>query len=269
MAAQEPVEIPAISLDERKLQQEGELRRAELALKEREVAAKEKELERSRWLNPTVLGLFAAAVGLIGNLIVASINNRGTLTIQHATAQSNLIVQAVSTGNYDTACKNIKSLITLHLLDDPRGILSRCDSVPSTIPVLPSQTEFKYTPPMDAPNVHEMHVVVSSKHLDGVIHLHVKFIVPSDTAIKKFDLITVYARRIDSRPADPDQIMPSIHGDWQPGQTAEFDTQVPESYTASQPTTLRFCVGNESDGCYPSTNLLLIPDKSKQAEDHP
>jgi hypothetical protein len=38
----------------------------ETAAKEREVTAKEIDLNRSRWLNPTVIGLFAAALGLIG-----------------------------------------------------------------------------------------------------------------------------------------------------------------------------------------------------------
>ena len=64
----QPTEVPnSTPFDERKLEEESTARRWELDLKEREVAAKEREvatreedLRRSRWLNPTVIGLFAA-----------------------------------------------------------------------------------------------------------------------------------------------------------------------------------------------------------------
>lgn len=54
----------------------------ELDLKEREVAAKEKEVNASRWSSPLVLGLFAAALGLIGNVLVARENNRSTQQVE-------------------------------------------------------------------------------------------------------------------------------------------------------------------------------------------
>jgi hypothetical protein len=76
---------PATSLDERKFEQDIAVKARELALKEREitarereVAAKETELGHSRWLNPTVIGLFAAALGLIGSVVVARVNNQNS-----------------------------------------------------------------------------------------------------------------------------------------------------------------------------------------------
>jgi hypothetical protein len=90
----------------------------EVAAKEREVLAKEEDLKRSRWLNPTVIGLFAAALGLIGSVIVARVNDSNTLrvaienntatqTVESHRAQSNLVLEAIRTGNPDAACRNL------------------------------------------------------------------------------------------------------------------------------------------------------------------
>jgi hypothetical protein len=55
--------LPAteLSLDERKFAFDKESRLQEIAIKARETSMKEAELHRSRWLNPTVIGLVAAA----------------------------------------------------------------------------------------------------------------------------------------------------------------------------------------------------------------
>ena len=69
---------PERTLEERRLEyeisakkRELDLSQREIAAKEREVAAKEKELQQSRWLNPMVIGIFVAAIGLIGSVVVA------------------------------------------------------------------------------------------------------------------------------------------------------------------------------------------------------
>ena len=101
------------SLDERRFDEEIATKRRELELKEkevavkereaeakeREVAAKELELRRSRWLNPTVIGLFAAAFGLIGSVIVARVNNATSQQVERFRAPSNLVLEAIKTGN--------------------------------------------------------------------------------------------------------------------------------------------------------------------------
>ena len=53
---------------------ERELWREELRLKERELALKESEHQRSRWTNPLVLAVVAAALAALGNAVVALIN---------------------------------------------------------------------------------------------------------------------------------------------------------------------------------------------------
>jgi hypothetical protein len=254
---------PGEMFEEKKLQQEGELRREELALKEREVAAKERELERSRWLNPTVIGLFAAALGLAGNLVVALLNNRGTVMIQHATTQSNLIVQAVSTGDYDKACRNIRSLINLGILDDPSGKLGRCNSVPSSIPVLPPQTSLTYMPYIDVPGNADMNVIVDRIDSSDNARVHVQFQIPKRLAKDKLDRITVYAAKYTPDGQRIEELdLPTIRGHWHAEDQVEFDINIAESYLNDKVNTpvLRFCVGSQ-ERCAPSTNLLLSPEK--------
>ena len=54
------------------------LKEQELKLKEAEVLAKKRDLAASKWLDPVVIGLFAAALGLVGNVVVTTINNTNT-----------------------------------------------------------------------------------------------------------------------------------------------------------------------------------------------
>jgi hypothetical protein len=63
----------------------------EIAAREREVKAKEVELNKSRWLNPLVIALLVGAIGLIGNMIVAYVNNQNTLKVERIRSQSQQI----------------------------------------------------------------------------------------------------------------------------------------------------------------------------------
>jgi hypothetical protein len=144
-----PPTEPNAPLEERKFEQdtadkkrELDLKEREIAAKEREVAVKEAEFDRSRWLNPLVIGLFAAAVGLIGNVVVALVNDSNTKKIERIRSQSSLVLDAIrtGTGNTDAACKNLLALVGLGLLDDPgRTIQQRCDTAPAGPPSLPAQ----------------------------------------------------------------------------------------------------------------------------------
>jgi hypothetical protein len=116
------------------------------------VALKQEELKRSRWLNPTVIGLFAAALGLIGSVVVAGVNNSNSLRvttsnndasqrIEHSRAQSNLVLEAIKTGNPDTACQNLVVFVGLGLLDDPGNTIQhQCAAAPKGGPSLPSSS---------------------------------------------------------------------------------------------------------------------------------
>lgn len=114
------------------------LRERVVAAKEREISIKDVELKRSRWFNPTVIGIFAAAAGLFGNVLVAAINNSNTQAIEHAHAQSNLIVEAIKTGSPETACKNLLFFVKLGLLvDSNTTIQKQCTTAPAQGPSLP------------------------------------------------------------------------------------------------------------------------------------
>jgi hypothetical protein len=101
----------------------------ELKLKAREVTAREKELSKSRWTNPLVLSLLAAAVGLIGNVLV-----------EHSRAQSTLILEASKTGNdQQAACKNLTFFVRLGFIDDiNKTIAQACPGEKgNAVPTLP------------------------------------------------------------------------------------------------------------------------------------
>jgi hypothetical protein len=105
-------------LDERKFERENTAKTRELDLREREVAVKEREVS-SRWGNPIVLGLFATALGLAGNVWVAHSNNTNTLEVERQRSQSSLVLEAIRTGgNADATCKNLVFFVELGLVDD-------------------------------------------------------------------------------------------------------------------------------------------------------
>jgi hypothetical protein len=134
-------------LDERKFEQdttaktrELDLREREISIKEREVQARENEISKSQWLNPTTLGLFAASVGLVGNIVVTRVNNQNTQQVEHLRAQSSLLVEAIKTGtgNTNDACKNLVFLVEAGLLDDSsQTVRKHCASAPKGPPSLP------------------------------------------------------------------------------------------------------------------------------------
>ena len=107
----------------------------ELALKEREIIAREREVElkaeelkRSRWLNPVVLGLFAASAGLIGNIFVARVNNDNTQAVERLRLQSNLILESIKT-DPTSACTNLTFLVNIGFIDDGHNTIRQaCNS---------------------------------------------------------------------------------------------------------------------------------------------
>ncbi len=248
------------SIEERKLAQEAEFKRLELILKEREIAAKEKELGRSRWFNPTSVSLAAAALALVGNLIVASINGRNSREIEQRDAQSKLIVQAISTGNAASACTNLISFMKLGLLDDPSGKIRGCEANLQSIPVLPSNGT-SYQPPPDNPVNAHMNTVVTEKESGNAVEFDVAFTVPKPPLSPyPFNLITIYAYKTDNGGArSQDLSLPPIHGSWKEGDRVSFSAELPKKYLydPQHQVFLRFCVGSADHGCLPSPSLLI------------
>jgi len=109
-----------------------------LDLREREIAAKEREVRSSR-LTPLVIAVFAASIGLFANVWVAYLNNRNTLKVERQRAQSNLILEASRGGNAAAVCKNLVFFVGLRLIDDDdNSIRTECKSVPKGVPTIPA-----------------------------------------------------------------------------------------------------------------------------------
>jgi hypothetical protein len=113
----------AQSLEERRLEFEMRSRARELALRRRELVLRQAEFRRGKWSSPVVVSLLAAAVALVGNMVVAFLNDRASL-------ESSLIVEAVKadTGNWDPshACDRLTFLAGAHLLRHADEIIINC-----------------------------------------------------------------------------------------------------------------------------------------------
>jgi hypothetical protein len=249
-----------LSLEERKFALDKDLRTKETSFKEREIAIKEAEALRSRWLNPTVIGLIAAASGLFGNMFVALISSINSQRIEQFKAQSNLIVQAVGTGDQKSACRNLISFIRLGLLEDPQGRLGKCETDLNTIPVLPSGST--YTPVLDTVAAVGMAPVVSAAAQQDHYHYDVSFTVPTLTgflANNPINAITVYSYKLNKEGArSDDKNYPPVKGNWKPGDRVSLPIDIPKAYVddADHTTYVRYCVGSVQ-GCTPGPNILL------------
>lgn len=242
------------SLEERKLIDQQRTTERELALKEREAAIRETDSQRTRWLNPMVIGLLVAALGLFGNLVVAFVNDRASL-------RSSLIVEAMKAPDLQGECEKLVGFIHLGVLDDPHGRISRCTVDPSFLPP-PQPVLGTYRPSSDTPWADEMNAIVNSSEVAEGYRFDVTFTVPKPPAQISpypYNLITVYVYSFDRGGKRTDFSLPSIHGSWNPGERVTFSATMPKSLLmgSSAQTFLRFCVGSES-GCIPSTNLIVL-----------
>jgi hypothetical protein len=114
------------------------LREREVVAREREVALHSEEIGRSRWSNPLVIGLLAAALSLAGNLAVALINSIETQKLERYKARTALVTELIKTGNTEAAVRNLKFFADNGLLDDPDGTIRRALSTTIDLPVLPA-----------------------------------------------------------------------------------------------------------------------------------
>lgn len=230
-----------LPLEERKLAREAAERRWELSLKEREVAIKEVELRRSRWLNPTAIGLAAAAIGLIGNVVVTSINNKNAQQLERSRMQSNIVVQAISTGTINSACTNLVAFVDFGLLDDPHGAIRNCLKSPNTTPVLPGNQTVRSE---------------SGDHYRYQVSLTVPQ-APDAVRDFSFNLISVYAYKVDAmNQRSQDISLDPVHGSWKPGDHVSFSIDLPKQYVddPKHEIYIRYCIGSVM-ACMPSENL--------------
>jgi hypothetical protein len=125
--------------------------REELAIKKHELKLKEEDQRYSRWLNPVFLGLAAATLTLLGNIYVThqqskaateqeETRSKNLLLQARAKAQSDLILEAIKTGDTTKAANNLEFFVKLGFIDDPDGRIAAYLSSGKDIPVLPSSS---------------------------------------------------------------------------------------------------------------------------------
>lgn len=109
------------------------LRGQEVSLRSQEIDLKRIELNRSRWINPLVIAIFAATVAALGNAGVTLISSyrQSELERERAVLNQNLeqtkseaarILEVVKTNDPDRAAANLKFLVEIGLIADPSVI---------------------------------------------------------------------------------------------------------------------------------------------------
>ena len=147
-----------MTLERERWRTEIDLRRRELALREREVDLKEREqrnrdaefeLKRreqasSSWRNPLTVAVLAAAVAATGNAVIAVVNGNLQRDLERSKAESERILEMVKTGDREEAAENLDFLVKSGLLSDPKLIarLNRFldERAPGSGPSLPVVT---------------------------------------------------------------------------------------------------------------------------------
>lgn len=126
-------------MEQSKLKLENEITRLELRLKELELKQKEFEEKSRKKLNPIIVGIIAACLGLLGNIFVTYLEGENALELESAKLQSSLILEAIKTGNQNLAENNLEFLLEAGLIEDEdgkiEGFLSKEEK---EIPFLPS-----------------------------------------------------------------------------------------------------------------------------------
>jgi hypothetical protein len=115
-----------------------ELRKRELALKEREqqnrdaeLGLKEREHRTSAWRSPLTVAIFAAAAAAAGNAVVAVVNgssqraledkkSSAEFELERSKAESTRILEMIKTGDPERAAANLEFLLESGLISEPR-----------------------------------------------------------------------------------------------------------------------------------------------------
>jgi hypothetical protein len=110
-------------------EQEAAIKQAEQQTRAKEIAFTQAEAAWSKWTNPLVVAIFAAAIAAGGNAVVAYINgaaqrqaeetkSRGEREIEASKAESTRILEVIKTGNIELAKVNLKFLLDTGLIAD-------------------------------------------------------------------------------------------------------------------------------------------------------
>jgi hypothetical protein len=129
---------------------EQKLKQDELAIKEREIAVQEFQAKRAEGfivrLGPIGLGIFAAAIGLIGNLVTTSLQGISQRELERTKSEALLVVELAKSGDLERAQKNMQGFIKMGFLRDPNGYLSTALENKENVPFLPPNAISLLTP---------------------------------------------------------------------------------------------------------------------------
>src|SRR2546423_557623 len=148
-------------LDRDRFEFEREKWRADLTLRDREIAVKERDHASSKWRNPLVVAVFAAAFAAIGNASITFVNgwlqrdleatkSSAELKLEESKAESARILEMIKTGDTERAASNMEFLLKSGLVANEvrsarLGQYLR-DRRPGTGPSLPAATRFGFEP---------------------------------------------------------------------------------------------------------------------------
>jgi hypothetical protein len=232
-------------------------KKLESTVEEFEEVAKEsagkKGIQHLTWTSPAVIGLLIASLGLIGNFVVASYNNRNTVKLGVLKLHSELILQAVNSHSLQESCQNLLFYINSGLLVDKDDKITQECTQPlqqTYIPATGAQTG-------GAPVAQEMAITVKKTDLGAKFQYAVAFTIP-DVPNASFSLVKIYCTQLTGMNRTGSKSYPFLRGDWKPGDRVTFNVQVSKDLANSQNGwNLTFCTGSETV-CYPSPNLLLF-----------
>ncbi len=146
------------SLEIEVLKRELELKAIELELKNRELQDLGK---KTGWRpDPVVVGISAALIGFLGNVVATFLESRSSLQLENAKheasrlletdkARSSLILEAIKTGDPEKAAQNIEFFLAAGLIEDQSGKIGRYIADRRNVPVLPSASGITAGEPVD------------------------------------------------------------------------------------------------------------------------
>ena len=128
--------------DREKFEFEREKWRADIDMRGREVAVKERDQASSKWRSPLVVAILAATAAAVGNAVVAVVNGGQQVALEDSKAESARILEMTKTGDTEAAARNLDFLLHSGLIANPDRVKKvtafLANRVPGAGPSLPA-----------------------------------------------------------------------------------------------------------------------------------
>jgi hypothetical protein len=111
--------VAALSLDERRFLFDKEMGVSEKSLKSRELDIKEAELKKAVWRDPVFLGIIAAALSVLGSLLVTALSNHNAQELARQKTNADIVTELIRNVDAATAKRNLQVAISVGLVRDP------------------------------------------------------------------------------------------------------------------------------------------------------